>query len=363
MLDSRLFHFVKKEFQQLRRDRRMFFVAMLAPIIQLIALGYVASTDIKHVPTAYYDEDRSAYSRNYLESFTNSGYFDLKFKVNRQQEITSLLDSGRAKLGIHIPADFGQKIARGETAQALAVIDGSNSSTAGIIRGYAEQITIKQALPQLALFDLKTRVWYNSELKSRNYMVPAIFAQLLMIVSLTLTSASIVKEKERGTIEMLSVTPLRPWELIVGKLLPFTLIAVADICLVFLVATLWFHVPMRGSFWLLLLLSGTFLMSGLGLGLFISTAARTQRQALMATNLVMQPTFILSGFIFPIANMPWAIQALTYFIPLRYFLAIVRDIFLKGSGLIYLWPNVWPLAVFGVLILTMSILRFKKKLE
>jgi ABC-2 type transport system permease protein len=375
--DSRLFHFMKKEFLQFFRDPRMLGIALFAPAIQLIILGYVASTDIRHVRTVVYDQDHSAYSRSYLQSFRDSGYFDLKYYVEDEKEIARHIDSGKAKLGLHIPRDFGRKIVRGETAPAQAIIDGVNSSTATIIQGYVSQISfsnsariLKERLAQKGLsmenaelLDLNERVWYNPELKSINYMVPAVFAQILMLISMILTSASIVKEKESGTMEMLVVTPLKPYELILGKLLPFALVALFQILIVFLVATLWFNVPIKGSVFLLFLLGALFMLTGLGTGLLVSTISQTQRQALMTTNLIMTPQFTLSGFVFPIANMPAAIQLITYLIPVRYFLSIVRGIFLKGVGVKYLWPEVWPMAVIGILLLAFSIVRFKKRID
>ncbi|MBN2057892.1 MAG: ABC transporter permease [Candidatus Saganbacteria bacterium] len=375
--DSRLFHFMKKEFLQLTRDPRMLAVALIAPAIQLLILGYVASTDIKHVPTAVFDESRTYYSREYLASFTNSGYFDLNYYVNDIKELTALIDGGEAKLGLHIPPDFGQKLVNDQGTAVQALIDGTNSSTASIVQGYASQINFNNANAILEqrlaktglsasgseLLDVQQRIWYNPELKSINFMVPAVFAQVLMIISMILSASSIVKEKESGTMEMLAVTPLKPYELILGKLLPFAIVAFIQIALVYLVADFWFSVPLKGSIFLLFGLGGLFMMTGLGMGLFISTVSQTQRQALMTNNLILAPQMTLSGFIFPIANMPWFIQLLTYFIPVRYFLVIVRDIFLKGTGLNYLWPQVWPMTLIGVLLLAFSILRFKKKLE
>lgn len=376
-MDSRLFHFVKKEFIQLSRDSRMVFIALMAPIIQLIVFGYIASTDINHIPTVILDEDNTVYSRNYLQGFKNSGYFDFNYYASGPRQIAYYLDSGRAKLALRVPVDFGRRIVRGETASVQAVIDGSNSSTASIVAGYISQINfgaaqtvLQQRLARsgspgnlLRLFNVNTRIWYNPDLKSMNYMVPAIFATILMMVSMILTSASIIKEKERGTMEMLVVTPLKPYELILGKLLPFALVAFFDITLVFLVATLWFSVQLKGSVLLLFSLGLLFMLTGLGLGVFISTISQTQRQAMMTTVFLIMPQIILSGFIFPIANMPQLIQWLTAVIPLRYFLEIVRSIFLKGSGFRYLWHDIWPLVVFGTIILSLSILRFRKKIE
>lgn len=376
-MDSRLFHFIKKEFIQLFRDKRMLSTVLMAPIIQLLMFGYVASTDIKHIKSAILDEDKTSYSRTYIQSFKNSGYIDIDYSLDNLKQAKSLMDQGKIKFALHVPIGFGRKIIRGETAQVQALVDGTNSSTAGIIQSYLNQINFtnsnKIVTTRLAkvgitpkdtdIFDLNARIWFNPELKSVYFMVPAIFAQVLMIISLILTTSSIVKEKERGTMEMLSVTPLKPYELILGKLLPYGIIAFADIILIFLVSTLWFNVPVRGSIFLLFLLGTLFMATGLGMGLFISTISSTQRQALMTNNLIMTPQFILSGFIFPVANMPQFLQIITLFIPIRYFLVIVRGLFLKGVGIGYLWSSIWPIILFSVVILTLSIVRFKKKLE
>ncbi|MDD5382059.1 MAG: ABC transporter permease, partial [Candidatus Margulisbacteria bacterium] len=214
-----------------------------------------------------------------------------------------------------------------------------------------------------APLDLRLRVWYNPDLKSVNFMVPSIFAQLLLIVSMMLTASSIVKEKEKGTLEMLAVTPLRPFELILGKMLPYAILSLVDIALVFMVTIFWFQVPMKGDILLLFLLGGVFLLSGLGMGLLVSAVSRTERQASMTNNIVTAPMFMLSGFTFPIANMPWAIQLLTYLMPTRYFLEIVRNLFLKGVGMKYLWEQTWPLLVLGVVLIMLSVARFRKSLE
>ncbi len=375
-MDSRLFHFIKKEFLQLARDPRLVFIALLAPVIQLILFGYVASTDINHISTVVLDNDNSVYSRTYLQSYKNSGYFNFNYYARSPRELRYLIDSGRAKLGLAVPVDFGRKIVRGETAPVQAVIDGSNASTAGIIQGYISQINFGQAqdlLQQrlaragrplnLQLLDLETRVWYNPDLKSLNYMVPGVFANVLMMISMLLTSASIIKEKEKGTMEMLAVTPLRPAELILGKLIPFALVAFFDIVLVFLVATLWFDIQLKGSVLELFLLGSIFMLTGLGLGVFLSIISQTQRQAMMTTVFVIMPQMILSGFIFPIANMPALIQLVTYIIPLRYFLEIVRSIFLKGVGVRYLWNDIWPMVLISLVLISLSVMRFRKKIE
>lgn len=365
---SRVSYFIKKEFLQLLRDPRMFWVAIMAPIVQLIAFGYIATTDIKHVSTAVFDADRTSYSRSYLESFKNSGYFDLNYYADNEHEISGLIDSGRAKLALCIPSEFGRKLIRREQVSVQAIIDGTNSSAATIISGYINQInsqneSIILQKRRVSPLDLELRVWYNPEMKSVYFMVPAIFALILMIESMILTAFSIVKEKERGTLEQLIVTPLRPYELILGKLLPFVIVAFLDVALVYLVAVYWFRVPMHGNVFLLFALGAVFLATGLGLGVFISTISHTQRQAMMSAIFILIPSMILSGFIFPIANMPKIIQAITYFIPVRYFMVIVRGIFLKGIGIRYLMKEAWPLVLFGGIILTLSVMRFRKKIE
>jgi ABC-2 type transport system permease protein len=365
---SRIFYLIKKEFLQLFRDPRMFWVAIMAPIVQLIVFGYIATTDIKHVSTAVFDADKTYYSRSYLESFKNSGYFDLNYYADNENEITRLIDSGRAKLALRIPCGFGRKLIRGEQASVQAIIDGTNSSAATIVSGYIDQINFQNTgvilrERRVSPLDLKMRIWYNPEMKSVYFMVPAIFALILMIESMILTAFSIVKEKERGTLEQLIVTPLRPYELILGKLLPFVIVSFLDVALVYLVAVYWFRVPMHGNVILLFVLGAVFLATGLGLGVFISTISHTLRQAMMSAIFVLIPSMILSGFIFPIANMPKFIQGITYFIPVRYFMVIVRGIFLKGIGIRYLLKEVWPLILFGSIILSLSVMRFRKKIE
>ncbi len=350
---------------------------MIMPVIQLLMFGYIASTDIKNIPTAIFDEDRTSLSRTYIQSIKNTGNFELKYYVKNEKEFTALLDSGRAALVVRIPKDFKKNLISGDSADVQTIIDGSNSSNATIILGYMDQINfinsnaiLKDRLNKAGInaggfspLELQTRVWYNPELKSLYFMVPAIFAQILMMISMMLTMFSVVKEKEKGTIEQLMVTPLMPYELILGKLIPPVTVAFLDSIFAFLVAIFWFRVPIHGSALLLFVLGLIFSLTGLGIGLLISTVSRNQRQAIMTNTLFMSPQFILSGFIFPIASMPIIIQALTHLIPLRYFLIIVRGIFIKGIGMKYLWSEVWPMLIFSAVILWLSVARFKKKLE
>jgi ABC-2 type transport system permease protein len=368
---SRVLDISRKELLQLRRDRRMLPLVIISPVLQLIIYGYAISTTVSHITTAIYDASRTPQSRSLVLSMESSTYFDVNYYLDNYDEIDGLVDSGRATVAIVIPYDFARKLASGRTTVVQAIIDGSDPNTAttslgylsAIFRRYSQNIIVQRIgrLPQAGV-NPKIRVWYNPTLESRNYMIPGIIAFVLLQITMNLTALSIVREKERGTIEQLIVTPIRRWELIVGKALPYVGVGYLDIFLVLLVGTQVFKVPIQGSVILLLALSGLFLLSALGLGLFISTIAKNQQQAGVAMPFIMMPNFLLSGFFFPIDNMPRFVQVVTYFIPLRYYLAIVRAIFLKGTGLSLLWPQVIPMALLGMLILSLSVLGFRKKL-
>jgi len=376
-MDSRLFHFIVKEFRQLGRDPRMLRVVLIMPVIQLLMFGYIASMDIKNTPTAVMDEDRSSLSRAYIRGVGNSGSFDLKYNVNSEGAYEGLLDSGKAAVLLHIPRDFKKKLMSGDNADVQVILDGSNSSTATILLSYLNIINanfnsgiIKDRMNRAGLsgksfvpYNMEARVWYNPQLKSLYFMVPAIFAQILMMISMMLTMTSMVKEKERGTIEQLIVTPVRPYEILLGKMIPPVTVAFVDTVLAFLVAILWFRIPMHGSVLLLFALGIIFSVTGLGIGLLISTFSRNQREAMMTNTLIMSPQMILSGFMFPIASMPVLVQWLTYAIPLRYFLVIVRSIFLKGVGVKYLISEIWPMFIIISAVLVLSVVRFHKKMD
>jgi ABC-2 type transport system permease protein len=373
----RILHLVKKEIAQIRRDRRMLVIVLGAPVFQLFLFGYAVTTDVKHVSMAVYDADRSQQSRDFVEGFVRSGYFDLDHQVDRPSEITRLLDSGGARVGVSIPPGFAADLARWRPAQVQLLLDGSDSMSAGMVSGYIVDIVrdfsenvsrrrldqMRFLLPAVPSIENRLRVWYNPDLKSVNFMVPGVVAMILMVITMILTSLAIVREREVGTLEQLIVTPIRPIELMLGKMIPFVAIGLFDVILIVVVARFWFGVPLRGSALLLFSLAGLFVMTSLGLGLFISTVSRTQQQAMMMSFFLMMPSVLLSGFLFPIANMPRVIQWMTYAIPLRYFVAIVRGIFLKGSGLGILWPNVLALFALGLVILTISARRFTKRLE
>lgn len=368
-------YIVKKEFLHIRRDKKILPIIIVAPILQLIVFGYAANFDIKNIPTAVYDLDKTPESRRYLDLYFSSGYFVRVAELDRYDEVDRYLDTGKASIAIVIPAGFGKKLSSNSSVNVQVIINGVDSIMGSVGLNYINNINarycinaIKQKVEkigrlELSIIEVQDRVWYNPELKSRNYMIPAILAMILMIMTMMLTSMAIVREKEVGTIEQLIVTPVKKHQIIIGKLLPFVIIGLIDVLLITAVAILWFGVPLKGSFWLLLFASLLFLLNTLGLGLLVSTVSRTQQQAMMTVMFfIMMPFIYLSGFVFPIENMPKPVQYVTYLIPLRYFLAIVRGIFLKGVGLKALLGNILTLAVFGVAILLISVARFRKSL-
>jgi len=381
---ERIKHIFIKETIQIRTDRRMLMIIFVAPVLQLLLLGYAVNTDVNRIPTAVLDFSRTQESRELIQLFKNSGRFQINYFPESQKELVGLLDKGEVWVGVEIRSDFAQQLKKGKTVPIQIIIDGTNSNTAGIVSGYMNQLLqsynlkllqdqVQERLagvsvagvvskPKVLNLGNEVRAWYNPELKSRDYNVPGVLAQLLMITTMLLTSMAIVREKEIGTIEQLMVTPIKTSELILGKVAPFALIGLIDVCLITAVAVLWFKIPFRGNFLFLLLSVMVYLLTTLGIGLFASTLARTQQQAMMMTFFFLMPANILSGFMFPIANMPKLIQYLTYVNPLRYFLIIVRGIFLKGSGLRVLWDQLLPLGSIGVVVLVLSILRFRKKI-
>lgn len=358
-----------KETRQLQRDPRLFPILFIAPVIQMILLGYGATFDIKNLKMAVWDQDRSAQSRAYVRAFTTSEYFIVGEFPGGYEEGAARIDRADAMILLVIPPDFTERLSGRRSAAVQAILDGSNSNSAQIALSYLNRITedFSSAIrvdprARAGRIENRMRVWYNPELLSKNYMVPGVIAVILIVITSMMTALAIVKEKEIGTIEQLIVTPLRPAELMIGKLLPFAAIGFIDIGVVLLAGILWFHVPVRGSIPLLFLLSAVYISTTLGLGLFVSTISKTQNQAQLTTFFIMLPLMILSGFAFPIENMPPFFQDLSYLSPVRYFLVIIRGIFLKGSGLDVLWPQVLPLAGLAALIFTLSVLRFRRTL-
>jgi ABC-2 type transport system permease protein len=377
---QRLRCLVRKEFLELRMNPRLFGLVVIAPILQLTMLGYAATTDVKNVPLLVADGDRTSASRELVARFDASPNFTVVATVTTVAEIEPYLEQGTASLALSIPAGYGAAMRAGEPTKVQVVADGtdSNSTTVALgyatslIGGYAQDLALEAGTAAATVgqssevssppgIDARIRVWFNPQLESRFFMIPGVLALVLLIVTANLAAMAIVREKELGTLEQLNVTPLRRWELIVGKLLPYGLIGLVDVLLVVAVAVLWFEVPLRGSLALLFGMSVLYVLSTLALGLFISTISDTQQQAMMtATFFFLTPMIYLSGFIFPIENMPAVIQPFTYLIPLRYFLVIVRGIFLKGIGLDLLWPQAAALGAWGAAVLALAVFRSRK---
>jgi ABC-2 type transport system permease protein len=363
---------VRKEFIQLLRDRRMFIPLFLAPVIQLVLFGYAATVDVKHIPFAVVDEDRSVESRSLVSSFLESGYFDLIAEPASAGDLDGLLQKGAIQAGLVIPARFSRTLSSGEAAAVQVIIDGTNANSATIIQNYVVLLTsqysaklaaeITMGQPQ-GLKLLEPRIWYNPELKSSIWMVPGVISLILLLTTLILTSMAITRERELGTIEQLIVSPIKPAELILGKTIPFVIIGFCDIILIIAAGKVVFNIPIRGNLVFLLACALVFILTTLGIGLFISTISRTQSQVMMTAMFFMMPALLLSGVFSPIEGMPKPIQYITYLNPLRFFGKIVRGIFLKGNGPSVLWPELLALLAFGVTTLVLSSLRFKKRLE
>ena len=381
---NRIREIVRKEFIQVMRDPRTRLLIFGPPLLQLVLFGYAVNLDVENAAAAWMDMDNSPESRGLLAAFQASRYFRITAAPENDREVRDLMDRGEAQAVVRVLPGFARDIKRGDTASVQILVDGTNSNTASIISNYALQIvagyagtlgirpnspppapagTSGPASSVIPVLTAQYRVWFNPDLRSRVYFVPGVIVTIIALVTIMLTAMSIVREKEIGTMEQLMVTPIRPLELIVGKLLPFAIVGIIDSALVVAAALLVFQVPVRGSFLLLFACTVLFLLSSLGVGLFMSTISRTQQQAMMMSFVFFLPAMLLSGFAFPIRNMPEPVQYLTYLNPLRYFMRIVRDLFLKGVGVEALWEPMGALAVFGVIILGLSALRFRKTLD
>jgi len=368
-----------KELTQIRRDRRLFGVLVIAPVFQLLVLGYAAVTDVKEIRLAIRDDDKSYYSREYIRAVTASDYFKSFPADGPAQDDGELLVSGRAGLVLVIPRGFGKVLAKNSPATVQALVDGSDNNFAVQGLNYLQKATrlYSSRLIRVVQADLarqfhvnvptvtaQSRVWYNPDLKSRNYMVPGVMGILLLVTTTLVTSMALVKEREEGTMEQLMVTPLRGGEIILGKLLPFVVVGFVELTLTLPVMLFVLQVPFAGSFLMLYLVSGLFLLTTLGLGLFVSTLVRTQQQAMLfATFFVAMPFVLLSGFIFPVENMPPLLGAVASLIPMKYYLTCVRGVFLKGVGLDVLWREALVLLVWGVGILALATAKFHKRLD
>jgi ABC-2 type transport system permease protein len=371
---ERLRNMLIKEFLQVLRDPKMRGIIFVMPLIQVMVFGYAVTTDVRDVPTAVLDFDQSVASRELLSRFSASGYFRFIAQTRDVSMANHLLDEGSVGAILRIDQDFGEDLRAGRTAKLQVIADGTDSNTAGIVLDYTGRIAgkfsekvlltrfsrLRGERPLPGTVELATRAWFNENLESRNFYVPGVIAIIVMLITLMLTSMAIVREKEIGTIEQLLVSPITPTEFILGKTLPFALIGYADVLLVAALGVFWFEVPIRGSLLLLLVATTFYLMTTLGIGLFISTVSRTQQQAMMSVFFFYFPAVLLSGFMFPIANMPPLVQYLTYANPLRYFLVILRGIFLKGAGPATLWPQMAALLVMGLVTLFFTTRRFRK---
>jgi len=373
-----LIQFIKKELIQFRRDPKMFAVVLILPVLQLILLGYAANFDLNTVHTAVLDRDRTESSRDFIQLFEKSGYFNIDYNVSSYEELTDLLDKGKVLTAIVIPTEYEKKINSNQTANVQLIFDGSDGNkaaiaagySAGIVSGYAQNLLIERAertgrkTTIIGTINPEVRIWYNPNLTTRNYMLPGIVGLIILIVTTSLTSLAIVKEREVGTLEQLIVTPVKPYQMILGKFIPFIIIGFVSCTIVLSVMRFWFGIEVKGSILFLFLCTFVYMLSTLGLGLFVSTISKTQQQAMMTSSFgVLLPMLFFSGFIFPIENMPKIVQYITYAIPLKYYITMIRGIVLKGNGIVDLWQDLLILFGIGILILALSSLRFNKKLD
>jgi ABC-2 type transport system permease protein len=375
---ARLKQMLIKEFIQVFRDKRTRFVLFGPPIIQMLIFGYAATFEIHHVPTVVLDLDHSQESRELISRFSSSPYFDVQRQVTDYRQIGDLIDQGKATVGLEINAGFAQNLRKGQTAPLQVIVDATNSNTALIASGYISQIAlgfaqdyqrdrIYRILPQMVekmpSVQLEQRPWYNPDLRSRWFFVPGIIGSLTLVLVVTLTAFAVVREREIGTLEQIMVTPIRPSEFILSKTLPFFLIGLFDVSLIATVGTLWFQVPFRGQIVVLFAGAILFLLCMLGVGLLISTVSSTQQQAMVTAFFFIMPAITFSGFGFPISTMPQWLQYLTFLSPLRYFLVVLRGTYLKGVGVEILWPQMLAMAVLGISLLSVAVLRFHKALD
>jgi len=375
-MTSRLFSIIRKEFIQIMRDPRTLILIIVMPMLQLFLLGYAATTDVKNISLAVWDQSQSTQSRALLDAFRAANYFSIDYSVYSVTEYKALIESGKIRAALIIPPDYEQRLIEGK-AQVSLVLDGSDATVGGtalstaklIGQSYATKVLTEQAAltgrsssftPPL---DVRTQVWYNPDLIAAYFNVPGVIGMILYFITTLLTASSIVRERERGTIEQLIVTPIRSWELVVGKILPYTILAFVDIIEVLIIGHWWFKVPIRGDLGLIFALSGLFILSGLGIGLFASTIANTQQEAFITVMVTMLPSIFLSGFFFPIEAMPKFLQYVSALIPLRYYLVIIRALLLKGVGVEALQSPILALTIFSVVIMGVAAARFRKRLD
>jgi ABC-2 type transport system permease protein len=373
----RLAAIIRKEFIHIARDPRTLALTFVMPLVMLLLLGYAATNDVRNVPLAVWDQDRSEASRALIAAYDSADYFELTWEVDSDTQLEQLVNDGSAKVGMIIPPRYGDDLAAGGRAEVAFVIDGSDPSVAQTALAAATQLgqaaSVELVGERLAAkgqggtltmpIDVRTQVWYNPDLKTAYYMVPALIGVIMLFLSVVLTSTAIVRERERGTIEQLIVTPIRAGELLVGKLTPYVLLAFLNMVEILTIGVLLFGVPISGSIPLLLATAALFLVTPLGIGLLVSTIAKSQQEAIIVSLFFLLPNIFLSGFFFAIAAMPGWLQAITYLFPLRYFLTIVRGIVLKGTGVVELWPEILALVIYGTVVMGLAASRFRKRLD
>jgi ABC-2 type transport system permease protein len=375
MFNSRIYSIVRKEFVQLFRDPRTLALAVVIPIVQLFLLGYAATSDVRNVSLAVWDQSKTTESRQLLDAFQASSYFRINYFVNSADEYQALIESGDARVALVIPPDYAQRLFDGN-AKVLLILDGSDASigatalsTARLVgqsfgtKILTQQATLSGRSAPTPPVEVRTQVWYNPDLNSAYFMIPGVVGMILSFITTILTATAIVRERERGTIEQLIVTPIRSWELVLGKLLPYVILAFVETFEILIIGHYWFGVPVRGSLFLIILTSGIFIMSSLGIGLLASTIANTQQEAMLTVMMYNLPSIFLSGFFFPLEAMPKFLQIVSYAIPLRYFLVVIRSLLLKGVGIEAIQGEVIALTIFGLVIMTLAALRFRKRLD
>lgn len=376
-MNSRLTSLIRKEFIQIRRDPRTLVLVLVIPIMQLFLLGYAATNDVRNIPMAVYDLDRGPSSRQLLDAYRAADYFRIQYDVESETELRQLIDYGQARVGLIIPPNYTERIQGDGSAQVAFILDGSDPTSASTALSAAQLIGQEHATKLLVErieswgqsvtlqppLEVRTQVWYNPDLVDAYFMIPGVIGMILYSLTSILTATAIVRERERGTIEQLIVTPIRSWELVIGKIIPYVILAFLNTLTVLAIGHYWFGVPIRGDLGLIMALSGLFLLTSLGIGLLASSYARTQQEAMLAVFMLLLPAIFLSGFFFPIEAMPPFLQGVSHFIPLRYYLAIIRSLLLKDVGLVALQDDIIALAIFGIVLMTAAALRFRKRLD
>ena len=376
-MNSRLISLIRKEFIQILRDPRTLVLVLIIPIMQLFLLGYAATNDVRNVPLAVFDQDRGPEARRLLEAYRAADYFSLAYEVDSEEELRTLIDGSRARVGLIITPDYSTQVSGNGQAQVTFILDGSDPTSASTALSAAQMIG-QQHATQLNLeriarvrstsglqppLEVRTQVWYNPDLISAYFMIPGVIGMILFALTSILTATAVVRERERGTIEQLIVTPIRSGELVVGKILPYVILAFLMVFEVMAIGHYWFKVPIEGNLWLILGVSGLFLLTSLGIGLLASTFASTQQEAMLIVWMTLLPSLFLSGFFFPLEAMPKVLQWISYLMPLRYYLSVIRSLMLKGVGIQQIQMEVIALTVFGLALMTAAALRFRKRLD